>query len=67
MQHWRQVQALLLILVGALVLVRGAYYALKHNLGWQGFVTAAVIGSLVIALGIARWRFWQDQANLRQR
>ncbi|MFN3422956.1 MAG: hypothetical protein ACK40X_14680 [Armatimonadota bacterium] len=63
MQHWRQVQALLLIIVGALMLVRGAYYALERNLGWQGFVTAAVIGSLVIALGIARWRFWQDRAG----
>ena len=48
-----------LVVIGALVVVRGVCYAVAHNMGWQTIIVPLVIGSLVIALGIARWHYWQ--------
>jgi hypothetical protein len=53
--------ALLLVIVGISVMVRGVHHALAHSLGWHAIITPLVIGSLVIALGIARWRYWQTR------
>ena len=61
MRHWRQGMALLLIIVGISVMVRGVHHALALSLGWHAIITPLVIGSLVIALGIARWRYWQTR------
>ncbi|MFA0762066.1 MAG: hypothetical protein HZLCBSQH_002179 [Candidatus Fervidibacterota bacterium] len=61
MHHWRQGMALLLVIVGISVMVRGVHHALAHSLGWHAIITPLVIGSLVIALGIARWRYWQTR------
>ena len=48
-----------LVVIGALVVVRGVYYSVANNMGWHAIIMPLVIGSLVIALGIARWRYWQ--------
>jgi len=48
-----------LVVIGALVVMRGVYYAVANNMGWHAIIMSLVIGSLVIALGIARWRYWQ--------
>jgi hypothetical protein len=61
MRHWRQGMALLLVIVGISVMVRGVHHALAHSLGWHAIIMPLVIGSLVIALGIARWRYWQTR------
>jgi len=61
MATWRRIASLLLVFVGAFMLVRGSYYAVAHGLGWQGIFVSSVIGALVIALGIARWRYWQER------
>ncbi|GBC98869.1 hypothetical protein HRbin17_01386 [bacterium HR17] len=65
MRQWRQLAAFLLILVGALMVARGIHYALAQGLGWQAMVTASVMGILVIALGVARWRYWQNPSGRR--
>ena len=57
---YRSVAALLLIVVGAVMIFRGvAYSLLGGGPGWKGALLAAFIGSLVIALGVARWRYWR--------
>ncbi|MFA0748992.1 hypothetical protein [Fervidibacter sp.] len=59
LRTFRQFTAMSLVVIGALVVVRGVYYAVANNMGWHAIITPLVIGSLVIALGIARWRYWQ--------
>ncbi len=61
MMPWRRIAALLLIFVGTLIFVRGSHYPIAHGLGWQGVLVSSVVGALVIALGIARWRYWQER------
>ena len=59
--RFRQLMAVLLMIIGALMLARGLGYLISKGLGWQGIIQAAIIGLLVFALGFARWRY------LRQR
>jgi hypothetical protein len=59
LRTFRQFTAMSLVVIGALVVVRGVYYAVANNMGWQTIIVPLVIGSLVIALGIARWHYWQ--------
>lgn len=61
LRTFRQFTAMSLVVIGALVVVRGVYYAVTNNMGWHAIITPLVIGSLVIALGIARWRYWQTR------
>lgn len=61
MNRFRQTTALLLMIVGAAMLARGVENALRRGLGWQAIMISLVLGSLVFALGFARWRY------LRQR
>jgi membrane protein YdbS with pleckstrin-like domain len=61
LRTFRQFTAMSLVVIGALVVVRGVYYAVAHNMGWHAIITPLVIGSLVIALVIARWRYWQTR------
>ncbi|MFA0734634.1 MAG: hypothetical protein OGMRLDGQ_001134 [Candidatus Fervidibacter sp.] len=61
MRTVRQLMAVLLVLIGGSVVGRGIHYAATHDLGWHAIITPLVIGSLVIALGIARWRYWQTR------
>jgi hypothetical protein len=55
--RFRHVTAALLMLVGLAMLVRGFGFSIRSGVGWQGFVQSGVIGALVFALGLARWRF----------
>jgi len=55
--RFRQITAALLMLVGLAMLVRGIDFSVRNGVGWQGFVQSGVIGALVFALGLARWRF----------
>jgi len=55
----RQGMALLLVFVGGSILVRGVQQSYAQQLGWQGILASLLIGTLVIALGIARWRYLQ--------
>jgi hypothetical protein len=55
--RFRQLTAALLMLVGLAMLVRGIDFSVRNGVGWQGFVQSGVIGALVFALGLARWRF----------
>jgi membrane protein YdbS with pleckstrin-like domain len=61
LRTFRQFTAMSLVVIGALVVVRGVYYAVTHNMGWHAIIMPLVIGSLVIALGITRWRYWQTR------
>jgi hypothetical protein len=53
--------AVILMVLGGAMLVRGLVYTVRAGLGWQGMIQALVVGSLVFALGFFRWRY------LRQR
>jgi hypothetical protein len=55
--RFREVTAILLVIVGLAMLMRGLEYTVRRGLGWQGLVQSGVIGVLVVALGIARWRY----------
>ncbi len=55
--RFRQVTAALLMLAACAMLSRGIYYSTRHGLDWQGLVETVLIGGLVFALGLARWRF----------
>ncbi len=59
--RYRELMALLLMLMGGIMLARGLDYAIRSGLGWQGIILAVVAGVLVFALGLSRWRY------LRQR
>jgi len=59
MKSWRKIASVLLIVVGALMFVRGAHHAVTNDLGWQGLIASSVLSGLVIALGVARWRYWR--------
>ena len=54
---FRQTTAALLMLAGIAMLLRGIYYSVRHGLGWRGILMSGVVGALVFALGMARWRF----------
>jgi hypothetical protein len=53
----------MLVLLGAAMLLRGVSYALQAGLGWQGMLQAAFVAALVIGLGVARWRYWQQKSR----
>ena len=57
----RKGMAVILMALGAAMLARGLFFALKAGLGWQVAIQALVLGALVFALGFTRWRY------LRQR
>jgi hypothetical protein len=57
LRTFRQFTAMSLVVIGALIVVRGVYYAVAHNMGWHAIIMPLVIGSLVIA----RWRYWQTR------
>ena len=59
--RFRQTMAVLLMIIGAFMLARGIGYSIRNGLGWQGIIQALIVGFLVFALGLARWRY------LRQR
>jgi len=49
------------MLVGAVLLIRGIGYSLEHHLGLVPLIQTAVVGALVFALGLARWRYWRNR------
>jgi hypothetical protein len=55
--RWRRLAAGLLVLVGGAIVFRGVERGILGDAGWQGFLVSAVVGGLIMALGIARWRF----------
>ncbi len=57
----RKMMAVILMILGGAMLIRGILFTIKAGLGWQGIVPSLVVGTLVCALGFARWRY------LRQR
>ena len=61
MRTVRQLMAVLLVLIGGSIVGRGIHYAATHDLGWRATITPLVIGSLIIALGVARWRYWKTR------
>jgi len=61
LMKFRAIVAIILMILGAIMLVRGVIFSIRASLGWQGIIQAAIIGPLVFALGFARWRY------LRQR
>ncbi len=54
---FRQATAALLMVAGSAILLRGFYYSAQHGLGIPGLLQSGIIGALVFALGLARWRF----------
>ncbi len=56
-RRFRQTTAILLMFAGTAMLLRGAYYSIRHRMGWQGLLTSGIMGALVFALGLSRWRF----------
>ena len=59
--RYRKTLAIILMVLGTIMLVRGLMYSMQKELGWQGAIQASVAGALVFALGLVRWRY------LRQR
>jgi hypothetical protein len=59
--RWRRIAAVLMMLVGAAIMLRGACYALGRDEGWRPLLVSVVLGGLIFALGIARWRYWREQ------
>jgi hypothetical protein len=57
----RKAMAMILMVLGAAMLVRGLAFTVGAGLGWQGIAQALVVGSLVFALGFARWRYWRQR------
>ena len=60
MDRWRRTAAMLLILTGVVIMLRGTDYALRSG-GWRALLTSVVIGGLVIALGVARLNYWRQR------
>ena len=58
---YRQTLSFLLMIVGAAMIVRGAWYSLGKGPGMAGALQSVVLGALVIALGFARWRYWRQR------
>ncbi len=58
---FRKIIAIILMILGVVMLARGFIFSMRSALGWQGIAQAVIVGSLVFALGFARWRY------LRQR
>ncbi len=48
--------AMLLMVLGVAMLVRGLEYSVSQGLGWQGTIQAVIAGALVFVLGFVRWR-----------
>jgi hypothetical protein len=44
LRTFRQFTAMSLVVIGALVVVRGVYYAVANNMGWHAIITPLVIG-----------------------
>jgi hypothetical protein len=61
MHRYRKIVAALLMILGIAMLMRGIYYSLRRGLGWQNLLFSAVVGTLVFALGLTRWRYWQQR------
>jgi hypothetical protein len=61
LNNFRQMMSILLMILGAAMLVRGVENSIRRGLGWQGLMLSLILGILVFALGLARWRY------LRQR
>jgi hypothetical protein len=61
LMKFRKIVAIILMILGVVMLSRGLIFSMKSALGWQGVAQAVIVGSLVFALGFARWRY------LRQR
>ena len=61
LMKFRKIIAIILMLLGVIMLTRGLVFSFKSALGWQGIAQAVVVGSLVFALGFARWRFWSQR------
>jgi hypothetical protein len=61
MRRIRELAAALLILLGIFMVARGIGWSVRQGLGWQGFVQSVVVGGLVFALGVARWRYWRQR------
>ncbi len=59
--RFRKIMAILLMVLGAAMLLRGLQFTVRKGLGWQGTIQALIVGALVFALGFTRWRY------LRQR
>jgi hypothetical protein len=51
--------AVLLVLTGLVILARCGYQWLAAGTGWQALAPPAGVGFLIVALGVARWRFWR--------
>jgi hypothetical protein len=61
MMKFRRFLSIAIMVLGAVMLVRGLDYTIRRGLGWQGIGQALIAGALVFALGFSRWRY------LRQR
>ncbi len=61
MHRLREVSAFLLMVVGVAMFARGVHHSLLAGMGWQGLVQSAVMGALVFALGLYRWRYWKQR------
>jgi len=59
--RFRECTAMILMILGAVMLVRGLEHTFRQGMGWQGFVQASVAGALVFALGFTRWRYYLRQ------
>jgi hypothetical protein len=61
MHKYRKIVAALLMILGIAILMRGVHYSLTESPGWQNLLLSTVVGALVFALGLARWRYWQQR------
>jgi hypothetical protein len=59
--RFRKAMAILLMAIGIAMFGRGLNFSFQRGLGWQGFIQAAIAGSLVFALGFVRWRYLRNR------
>jgi hypothetical protein len=57
MQRIRQALSCILMVLGIVMLIRGIENSMHRGLGWQGTLMSSVLGLLVFALGLTRWRY----------
>jgi hypothetical protein len=59
--NYRQAAAALLMVLGIAMSLRGIHHSLAAGLGWSNLLLSAVLGALVFALGLARWRYLRER------
>ncbi|MCS7222988.1 MAG: hypothetical protein NZ959_00300 [Armatimonadetes bacterium] len=59
----RQVLSLVMIVLGLVMIGRGAYHCYQASLGFWSLLQVVIVGGLVTLFGVVRWRFWRQRGD----